>query len=144
MSTFSFRLIIHFQFICQAAEVTCNKYSHRVATIKHHFSGRRSFFSAFKTKKSHGRKLHLANQQTVSLSFHSLYYSLCVHFLLIRWTVWCIRLTWHNDADKTVANLPILVTDSNLLGNEVVLRTMAYYTQTLANNLVWIIMPLSV
>lgn len=83
--------------------------------------------------------LHLAHQQTNPRSFQSLHYSLCVHFLLIRLTVWCIPLTWHNDADKTVANLLILVTDSNLAGNEVVLTTMPYCIHTLANNLVWII-----
>lgn len=86
-----------------------------------------------------GGNLHSAHQQTNPLSFQSLHYSLRVHFLLIRLTVWCIPPTWHNDADKTVANLLILVTDSNLVGNEVVLTTMPYYIHTLANNLVWII-----
>lgn len=91
-------------------------------------------------KKTPGGNLHSAHQPSNPLSFQSLHYSLCVHFLLIRLTVWCISLTWHNDADKTVANLLILVTDSNLVGNEVVLTTMPHYIHTLANNLVWIIM----
>lgn len=90
-------------------------------------------------RRNRGGNLHSTHQQTNPLPFQSLHDSLCVHFLLIRWTVWCIRLTWHNDADKTVANLLILVTDSNFVGNEVVLTTMPYYIHTLANNLVWII-----
>lgn len=97
-----------------------------------------SFFYAFKNKKM-GEHLHSAHQQTNPLSFQPLHYSLCVHFLLIRLNVWCIPLTWHNDADKTVANLLILVTDSNLVGNEVVLTTMPYYIHSQANNLVGII-----
>lgn len=110
--------------------------------ISQHFSGRWECFYALKKekkKKALGGNLHSAQQQTNPLSFQSLHYSLCVHFLLIRLTVWCIPLTWHNDADKTVANLLILVTDSNLAGNEVVVTMAPYYIHTLANNLVWII-----
>lgn len=94
-------------------------------------------------KKSPGGNLHSAHQRANPLPFQSLHYSLCVHFLLIRLTVWCISLTWHNDADKTVADLLMLVTDSNLVGNKVVLTTMhthtLMHTHTQANNLVWII-----
>lgn len=101
---------------------------------------RASFFHAFKMKKKTPEgNLHSAHQRANPLSFQSLHYSLCVHFLLIRLTVWCNSLTWHKDADKTVANLLILVTDSNLVWNKVVLTTLPYYIHTLANNLVWII-----
>lgn len=123
--------------------------------ISQHFTAGWELFYALKMgmggreKKKRRGNLHLAHQWANPLCFHSLHYSLCVHFLLIRLTVWCISLTWHSDGDKTVADLLMPVTGGNLAGNEVVptpppphyihahVHTRALCTQ--ANNLVWII-----
>lgn len=61
LSTFRFRMIINFQFICQPTEVTSNKYSHRVTVISQHFRGRWElfFFHAFKMKKKHLREIYI-------------------------------------------------------------------------------------
>lgn len=99
----------------------------------------RAFFSILLRRKENVGEIYIRHIRRPIRSPFSHCIIHCVHFLLIRLTVWCIPLTWHNDADKTVANLLILVTDSNLAGNEVVLTTMPYYIHTLANNLVWII-----
>lgn len=105
LCTFMLWIIIHFQFICHSTEETSNKYSYRVNTRSQHFSGRWEIFKCSEDEKTPGGNLHSAHQRAKPLSFQSLHYSLCVHFLLIRLTVWCISLTWHTDADKTVANL---------------------------------------